>query len=87
MIDSLASLLALMKLRGAKRFYAKKLAANDNSKNQVYLGGDFSALNILPHQGVYTDAAEMAGSKRDRAKAGIRLFWVSGSKRTTDFVS
>ncbi|HBN48113.1 MULTISPECIES: MvaI/BcnI family restriction endonuclease [Thalassospira] len=76
MIDSLASLLALMKLRGAKRFYAKKLAANDNSKNQVYLGGDFSALNILPHQGVYTDAAEMAGSKRDRAKAGIRLFWV-----------
>ncbi len=33
---------------GARRIYAKTLAANDNSKNQVYLGGDFGVLNILP---------------------------------------
>lgn len=33
---------------GVDRLYAKFLAANDNSKNQPYFGGDFSALNIFP---------------------------------------
>lgn len=33
---------------GVRRLYVKFLAPNDNSKNQVYLGGDFSVLNQLP---------------------------------------
>lgn len=41
MIETLSGLVALMKSYGAVRFYAKKLAPNDNSKNQVYLGGIF----------------------------------------------
>lgn len=61
---------------GAMRLYAKTLTANDNSKNQVYLGGDFSALNILPHQEILTDSDSKAGSKRDRAKAKVSFFWV-----------
>jgi hypothetical protein len=81
MIETLSGLLALMKSHGAKRFYAKKLAPNDNSKNQVYLGGDFSALNIIPHGHVYTDGDELAGSKRDRAKAGISFSWVDENGR------
>lgn len=76
MIDSLSGLLGLMAARGATRFYAKKLAPNDNSKNQVYLGGDFSALNIIPHREITTDSDDVAGSKRDRAKAGVSLYWV-----------
>ena len=76
MINSLTQLLALMKSHGARRFYAKKLAPNDNSKNQVYLGGDFSAMNIIPYQNIYTDDGNVAGSKRDRAKAGISFAWV-----------
>ncbi len=80
-IDSLAQLLNLMKQNGATRVYAKKLAPNDNSKNQVYLGGDFSALNIIPHQEIFTDDDEKAGSKRDRAKAKIDFFWIDGEGR------
>lgn len=75
-MESLAQLMALMKHYGAERFYAKKLSPNDNSKNQVYLGGDFSVLNIFPHSEVFTDAEESVGSKRDRAKAKLMFFWV-----------
>lgn len=76
MISSIAQLLQLMQSHGAARFYAKKLAPNDNSKNQVYLGGDFSALNIIPYTNIYTDGNDVAGSKRDRAKADVSFFWV-----------
>jgi hypothetical protein len=76
----MAHLVALMKQHGATRIYVKKLAPNDNSKNQIYLGGDFSALNILPHQKIVTDANEIAGSKHDRAKAS--QFTVENFKRT-----
>lgn len=76
MIDSLSSLLALMGEHGAHRIYAKKLSPNDNSKNQVYLGGGFSALNILPHGPIYIDDSTRAGSKQDRPKAKLRFFWI-----------
>lgn len=76
MINSLSQLLQIMQSHGATRFYAKKLAPNDNSKNQVYLGGDFSALNIIPYKAIYTDGNDVAGSKRDRAKAEVSFFWI-----------
>ena len=81
MPDSLGQLLELMRLQGAVRLYAKKLAPNDNSKNQIYLGGDFSALNVIPYHDIQTDDTSMAGSKRDRAKARIRFFWVDNEGR------
>jgi hypothetical protein len=81
MIESIEALAGLMRQDGAVRLYAKKLAPNDNSKNQVYLGGDFSALNIIPHGEVHTDAAEVAGSVRDRAKAAIRFWWIDEGGR------
>lgn len=65
-----------MQSHGASRFYAKCLAPNDNSKNQVYLGGDFSALNIIPYKSIYTDGSDLAGSVRDRAKADVAFFWI-----------
>jgi hypothetical protein len=39
----------LMREAGATQLYLKRLADNDNSKNQIYLGPDFTALNILPN--------------------------------------
>lgn len=81
MIESIPGLLAIMKSYGARRFYAKKMAPNDNSKNQVYLGGDFSVLNIIPHGHVYTDGDDIGGSRRDRAKAGILFSWVDENGR------
>lgn len=79
MFGSLSQLLERMRDLGAKRIYAKKLAPNDNSKNQIYLGGDFSALNIIPHGEIYSDKEDKAGSKRERAKARVKFFWVTGN--------
>lgn len=70
-----------MRAQGVTRLYAKALAPNDNSKNQIYLGGDFSALNIIPHGNVYTDDTEVSGSIRDRAKAAIDFYWVDDAGR------
>ena len=61
---------------GAYRVYAKRLSPNDNSKNQVYLGGGFAALNVLPHDEIYVDASSRSGSKRDRPKAALQFFWI-----------
>tara|TARA_B100000674_G_scaffold498044_1_gene534327 strand:- start:1736 stop:3058 length:1323 start_codon:yes stop_codon:yes gene_type:complete len=75
-IDTLTKLVDAMGDGASFRFYAKKLAPNDNSKNQVYLGGGFTALNIIPHSSVYTDDTARAGSIRDRAKASVKFSWV-----------
>lgn len=72
----LTRLLDRMAAHGAARFYAKRLAPNDNSKNQVYLGGGFGALNIIPHGPIESDDSSRAGSVRDRAKAMVRFFWL-----------
>ena len=81
MIESLSSLVELMEAHGARRIYAKKLSPNDNSKNQVYLGGDFSALNIIPHHEIRNDGSLTAGSIRDRGKALVTFFWVDEEGR------
>lgn len=81
MVASLANLLRLMRDYGAERIYAKRLSPNDNSKNQIYLGGGFGALNVIPHGEIYTDTREMAGSKQDRPKATVNFYWVSESGR------
>ena len=81
MIDSLEKLTSLLRKEGATRIYAKRLAPDDNSKNQIYLGSDFTALNVIPHGMVEVDSGSKGGSKRDRAKAGICFCWVGESGR------
>ncbi|OAG75590.1 hypothetical protein Amal_03235 [Acetobacter malorum] len=81
MIQSLAQLQQLMRHHGAVRVYAKCLPKNNNSKNQVYLGSGFSALNIIPHGDIYNDSDLRGGSKRDRAKAPVRFFWIDETGR------
>lgn len=70
-----------MRDNGAERIYAKKLAPNDNSKNQLYLGGGFGALNIIPHGEIITDKRKLAGSKQDRPKASVSFFWIDEDGR------
>ena len=74
MFTSLSNLISAMQDAGAKRFYAKRLAPNDNSKNQVYLGGGFDALNIIPHSDIETDFSEKAGAVRRRDKASVEFY-------------
>lgn len=45
---ALDDLLRAFRDAGATRVFVKRLAANDNSKQQVYLGGGFAILNELP---------------------------------------
>ena len=73
MLDSITKLASIMSSYKIIRLYAKLLSENDNSKNQVYLGGGFSSLNLLPHSEIKTDATDMAG-RSDRAKADVQFF-------------
>jgi hypothetical protein len=64
---------------GATRFFAKELAPNDNSKNQIYLAGDFSVLNVLPHSQIVEDTSTTVSSIRDRSKAQLDFYWLKDS--------
>lgn len=75
-ITRLDQLRALMIGAGVTRLVFKRLAPNDNSKNQVYLGGDYSALQILPFSDVTADISKK-DSKRDRFKAQVKLQWLN----------
>jgi len=59
---------ALLESKGVKRLYMKYLALNDNSKNQPYLGNDFSAVQVLPHQDVFSD--------NNNFKAKLDFYWL-----------
>lgn len=59
---------------GCQRLYVKKLSPNDNSKNQVYLGGSFEILNILPISEIQNE--EAGDWNRERFKASIKFSWI-----------
>lgn len=71
--NDVAQLQETMRSNGAVRAYAKRLAPNDNSKNQPYLGGDFTVLGILPYGTVYS---ERKGS-RPNFKAKLDFYWIA----------
>lgn len=57
-----------------QKIYAKTLSPNDNSKNQVYLGGSFDILNIFPISEIIADSS--GDWKRDRFKAIVNFSWL-----------
>ncbi|NOT46348.1 MAG: MvaI/BcnI restriction endonuclease family protein [Acidobacteria bacterium] len=69
-----AKLKALFAENGCSKIYVKRLSPNDNSKNQVYFGGSFDILNILPISKIETVQAGDWG--RERFKASIRFLWI-----------
>lgn len=71
---NLKNLQSLFTDNGCQKIYVKKLSPNDNSKNQVYLGGSFEILNILPLSSIQTEAA--GDWKRERFKASINFSWI-----------
>jgi hypothetical protein len=42
-------LLERFKHLGGERVFCKRLAENDNSKQQIYLGSNFEVLSFFPH--------------------------------------
>ncbi len=72
---NLTNLKSLFANNGCKEILVKNLAPNDNSKNQVYFGGSFEIINVLPISSVETvDAGDW---KRERFKASVNFSWIS----------
>jgi hypothetical protein len=69
---TLAQLLALFANAGCERLYAKSLADNDNSKNQVYFGPGFEALNLFPTKEIVSDSSK----KNPIFKAKLDFGWL-----------
>lgn len=76
---SLEALLRLMRGKGVSRLFYKRLAANDNSKNQIYLGSDLSLVNVLP-SGELTAQTSLSKKRgaagKQRLKARLPLKWL-----------
>jgi hypothetical protein len=71
----LVRLLQIYKDQGCQKIFVKSLSPNDNSKNQVYLGGNFEILNIFPISNIRGE--ESGNWVRNRFKADFPLSWIS----------
>jgi hypothetical protein len=71
---NLKNLLKLLSDNSCNKVYVKRLAANDNSKNQVYLGGSFDILNILPFKEIVS--VDPGDWKRNRFKTKLDFYWI-----------
>ncbi len=75
-VQILASCLAQA---GATRLYAKELAPNDNTKNQIYLGPSFEVLQLIPFGEVI--ASSIAPDKV--LQASVSLDWINDNGEQT----
>ena len=72
---SLESLFACMSKLGAERVVAKPLSENDNIKQQIYLGGNFESLSLIPY-GTVTEDSKPA---TPNLKAAVAWHWINES--------
>lgn len=68
----LSDFVAAAEKLGATKILFKILAANDNSKNQIYFGSSFDILQMLPLGSIEPDPM-----KPDRLKAALKLSWLT----------
>jgi len=67
---NLSELLPRFLAYGCKVLYAKPLSENDNSKNQIYFGPGFDAVNPFPNEGISADQV------RRNFKASLNFYWL-----------
>jgi hypothetical protein len=72
---NLHKLLKIFSDKQCRKVYVKRLSANDNSKNQVYLGGSFEVVNILPIKEVVSE--DPGDWKRMRFKSKLDFYWIN----------
>lgn len=70
---NLTQLKALFVQAGARNLYAKPLAENDNSKNQVYFAGAVEALNVFPAEEIFSENTKKGPSFKARLNFGWLL--------------
>ena len=66
----------MLAAKGCVRILVKELAANDNSKNQVYLGGNFEAVNCFPNLAI---APDDSGTHGVVFKAPLPFCWINAA--------
>lgn len=76
MIQNIENLKSRFKSLGATRLFFKCLAENDNSKNQIYLGGSFAVLTYFQYGNVET----FPDAKYPNFKAPIKFYWIDSEQ-------
>jgi MvaI/BcnI restriction endonuclease family len=83
---SLDAIIKIMQGLGAANIYVKELARNDNSKNQIYLGGNLSDLSFIPSGEVVASTSESEKTTDTKRKikyqAPLNLLWVGAQGNT-----
>lgn len=73
MFSDLAAVLRRFVELGAVKAFCKPLAENDNSKQQIYLGGNLDAVQMFPLREVEADS----NGKDSTYKAKLDFYWVN----------
>ncbi len=87
-IISLDNVIRMMKRNGASDFYIKKLAPNDNSKNQPYFGGHLTDLPFIPTGDMIASQSSSHKTKVNNNKrkikytTSLKFTWVDAEGRT-----
>jgi hypothetical protein len=71
-IENVEKMLRRFRELGAERVFFKKLAENDNRKQQIYLGSSFAALSFFP----YGEIVAYPDLKEPNFKAPLNFFWI-----------
>ncbi len=83
---TLSKLLSIMESLGANRTYVKKLAPNDNSKNQPYFGGHLTDLAFIPSGELIPSNSTSAKTKDPKRQikytSELDFTWVDAQKGT-----
>ena len=72
---NLTKLKSLFIENGCDEIYVKSLSPNDNSKNQVYLAGNWEMLNVFPISEIVVQ--EAGDWEKERFKAKIDFNWIT----------
>jgi len=76
MFSDIADLMKRFAELGAVRAFCKPLAENDNSKQQIYLGGNFDVVQMFPFENVEATS----NGKDSTYKAKLNFVWVGADK-------
>lgn len=76
---TLSQLTQLFLEKGSVKLYAKTLAENDNSKNQVYFAGAVEALNVFPSKEIFASNTK----KGPGFKASLDFAWLGDDGNTS----
>jgi hypothetical protein len=71
--ETVQVLASCLKQLGATRLYAKELAPNDNTKNQIYLGQSFEVLQLIPFGEIISSSI----APEKVLQASVSLDWIN----------